>query len=1156
MATYTGNNSNNILIGQDEGDLISGLGGNDVILGNSGSDTLNGGEGNDLLVGGTGYNVVQGGAGNDLILGKSDYSLTDFLTSSSYQDAEAAVYVHLDSGLDRFGSTATSLDSNSDAGIGTDHLVNVDQIIGSQFNDVIVVTENYQGKHNGYYGTDQVIENGFISIEVGDGDDLITGNGTTLVDFRSADGAVTVDIANGTSYGSVDGATNVGVDSFTGVNGVRGSTHDDTLIGSDQEYGETFDGNEGNDFIDGGHGGDDAVSYRTAGNGIYADFSGGAIGEGTIQDGYGTVDTVINIENVLASQHDDTIIMDDGNNWVAGRSGNDTIYAGGGSDRVYGGEGNDLLNGGDGNDILAGGDGFNRYVGGAGNDYIVGGSSGDGDRAEYSDATSGINVNLTGLQASTVTGDASVGTDTLTNVEVILGSSHDDNFVADSSFSSEFGAFNSFEGADGDDTIQGNGATRASYHSADGAVTVDLEAGTGAGSVGGATNVGQDTFLGGVNAIQGSAHDDTLLGSSADNESFRGEVGNDLIDGRGGIGDEANYINSSNGIEVTMDTVVAGSGTVADGFGTIDTLINIEDIVGSDHSDIITMGAGDNNVSGRDGNDIIEGGLGNDTLEGGDGNDTLYGGMGNDTLMGGDGFDRYIGGAGNDTFIGGNSGSLQGADVADYTDANGRVIVRLSGEVGSMQSGVMTLPGYYVPPSFDTLDSIEIIRGSEYNDFFMADASFRGEFGAFNEFEGGAGNDTIIGNGSTRASYVGANGSVIVDLASGTGTGTPDGATNVGTDTFYGGVNAIRGSQHDDQLFGTDGEQAETFRGEAGADIIDGRGGDHDRIDYNNSTSGIVANLSEAGLNGLPSGTVLDGFGTVDTVINIEEVRGSHHDDTIIMNEGNNVAIGSTGNDLLSMRGGDDIADGGIGNDTIYGGSGSDTLTGGAGDDMVRGGTGDDAIIAGVSAFDAQTESDDGDDVYLGAEGTDTVDYSGIATGNVEVDLSSSSSGIASGSAIGTDVLIDIENVIGTGGDDTFLGRAGVNNSFSGGEGHDFLYGNIGSDTLTGGAGYDTFEYRSAEEGGDVITDFETGIDRITLSQDGFGFENTGALSEENFLTVEEMPATLDTDSPVFIFDTTSNQLWVDVNGGSTEDAELLATFETGVPVITDFEIV
>ena len=56
----------------------------------------------------------------------------------------------------------------------------------------------------------------------------------------------------------------------------------------------------------------------------------------------------------------------------------------------------------------------------------------------------------------------------------------------------------------------------------------------------GDSSVGTDHFTG-VNAVQASMFDDTLLGG-ATNDTFTGLGGNDLIDGRGGF-DTASYNN-------------------------------------------------------------------------------------------------------------------------------------------------------------------------------------------------------------------------------------------------------------------------------------------------------------------------------------------------------------------------------------------------------------------------------------------------------------------------------------------------------------------------------------------------------------------------------------------------------------------------------------
>ena len=69
MATITGDNSGNVLVGTNAGDVINANGGNDLVLGGNGNDTIDGGSGNDLLSGGNGNDTIDGGSGTDLVSG-------------------------------------------------------------------------------------------------------------------------------------------------------------------------------------------------------------------------------------------------------------------------------------------------------------------------------------------------------------------------------------------------------------------------------------------------------------------------------------------------------------------------------------------------------------------------------------------------------------------------------------------------------------------------------------------------------------------------------------------------------------------------------------------------------------------------------------------------------------------------------------------------------------------------------------------------------------------------------------------------------------------------------------------------------------------------------------------------------------------------------
>ena len=162
---------------------------------------------------------------------------------------------------------------------------------------------------------------------------------------------------------------------------------------------------------------------------------------------------------------------------------------------------------------------------------------------------------------SSVTGDVSVGTDTLIGIDRVFGSGFDDTFTVDSTFSGTFGSFNEIEGGGGDDLIAGNGKTRVGYLNADAGVFVDLGAGTARGlDEGDAANVGTDTFEG-VRDVRGSQFGDTLVGSDGEGfENFRGMGGDDFIDGGAGDFDRADYLSSPDSVFVDLSAGIAQDG--------------------------------------------------------------------------------------------------------------------------------------------------------------------------------------------------------------------------------------------------------------------------------------------------------------------------------------------------------------------------------------------------------------------------------------------------------------------------------------------------------------------------------------------------------------------------------------------------------------------
>ncbi|MFZ2868748.1 FG-GAP-like repeat-containing protein [Zavarzinia sp.] len=113
-------------------------------------------------------------------------------------------------------------------------------------------------------------------------------------------------------------------------------------------------------------------------------------------------------------------------------------------------------------------------------------------------------------------------------------------------------------------------------------------------------------------------------------------------------------------------------------------------------------------------------------------------------------------------------------------------------------------------------------------------------------------------------------------------------------------------------------------------------------------------------------------------------------------------------------------------------GSGDDDILKGArGNDHLKGALGDDILIGGS-----------GSDILDGGAGSDTVSFAGSSAGAI-VDLAA---GTSSGTGLGNDTLIGIENVFGTGGADDISGDDGANR-LDGGAGDDILRGRGGDDT-------------------------------------------------------------------------------------------------------------
>ena len=968
--TIDGLGGNDSIDGMDGNDVLQGGAGNDTIAGDTGNDVLRGDAGDDVLYGEAGQDTLVGGAGNDTIDGGTITDTVNFsdLNWLRFDGATTGVVVNLQNGTAQDGQG------------GTDTLLNINWVTGTQFNDSI-------------RGADS---NVFEQFDGGAGNDTLDGGApvgglTARATYLSATSGVNVNLAAGTAQDGLGGT-----DTLLNISHVRGSDFDDTLTGSNTTaYTESFDGRAGNDTIDGA-GGTDEYRVDAATTGASVDLLAG-----TAADGQGGTDTLSNIENVRGSGWNDTLQGSDGANLLRGMAGHDSLLGLAGNDTLQGLDGADTLNGGAGNDTLDGG---------AITDLV---NYSDGNWVRFEGATTGVVVNL----ATGTAQDGQGGTDTLVNINWVAGTQFNDSITGNNT-----GIFEMFEGGAGNDTIdggayvQGSGA-RASYQNSTAAVNVTL-GGTGSGTASDGMG-GTDTLLN-IQQVRGSAHADVLTGSdtTAWVEVFDGRAGNDVIDGRGGI-DQIRVDGATSGTVIDLS-----AGTLQDGQGGTDTFSNIEYARGSVHNDSITGSNDANNLQGQGGNDTLAGLDGVDTLQGGDGDDVIDGGAGDDNhLSGGSGNDTVSGGVGNDFIVAGvgeaGNDSIDGGeghDIVSYT-------LQSYGSGGSWFQSSGTGTGSRTQSDgqggTDTLVNIEEVHvyGSTGSDTIIGDHGR-------NWIHGTGGNDTLTGNdGYDTFSYT---------------AGQSSGTDRI-NDFGVGGDNI--------QIQNTP-LQTTVLAGDDASGLAQGQ---------------VMVGTTASGVTRLYVGT--DSVAGADVTI---DLVGSYSAANLTVTNdawGGNIAytapaLGAptAGDDNLTGTSGNDFIDAQAGNDTVDGLGGHDNLMGNAGNDVLQGGTGFDRL-----------QGDAGDDTLDGGADADTAVYGFWGSSTGVVFTSTLATGSQADGLGGTDSLSGVEElqVFGGGGDD----------SITGGDERNFIEGGGGNDTLTGGGGVDFFGFEpgAGNLGVDRITDLSNG---------------------------------------------------------------------------------
>jgi Ca2+-binding RTX toxin-like protein len=179
--------------------------------------------------------------------------------------------------------------------------------------------------------------------------------------------------------------------------------------------------------------------------------------------------------------------------------------------------------------------------------------------------------------------------------------------------------------------------------------------------------VGDDSLVGGAgnDTLVGGLGYDTLIGGDGD-DWFVDGVGSydttytgDSLVGGDGI-DTVDYSHSLDVcmVDLTDPWYSFPNSSSSDAY--CDTLVGIENIIGSQWFDSLLGDDGANMISGGGYWDYILGRGGDDTLLGGTDNDTIYGGAGNDFIDGGTGNDVMDGGDGDDLLVGGMTDTIDG----------------------------------------------------------------------------------------------------------------------------------------------------------------------------------------------------------------------------------------------------------------------------------------------------------------------------------------------------------------------------------------------------------------------------------------------------------------------------------------------------------------
>ena len=671
---------------------------NDTLYGGPGTYIeIDGGDGNDTLYGQLAGRYVGGGSGDDTIyagLGGANYEGGGgFDVLHLTETPDVRWLVRLDGSIGSSLRAFTALEGGELAEPGKS-LQNQGGALAS--GNVGEFDVYYSGDQNDYF---ELRDKGLITVHAAGGDDFLFGkNGGDNNPSFELFGEAGDDEIRINDTGLADGGEG---DDLISID--AGSSHIVQAIGGLGD--DVLQIRSGTVRIDGGDGYDVfSAAERNPLAGLNIDLIIGTFSSNGSDRFSGSIS---GIEELIGSdEHGDILRGSNSGERLIGAGSNDVIEGRGGEDALYGGAGNDNLSGGTDDDLMHGGAGSDFIDGGSGIDTASWAFASPGNNSNELEASSfgHLNVDLLSGSAQLSRFNGGQETDTLNNIENILGGDGNDTIRGDHGINLLAGGAGNdlLDGRDGDDVLVLDGDDTAfggigndRFVIGLGDVTIDGGEGFDVldfGTLGGTITVDSvaGTYVAELEIDKPVWKNDSSTGQSNAGDIVPLSVGGATFTPQEVLEADTTFANSTNDLARTVPVdadfeieFVTELQSVSGTFTNIEQFVSgAAKLVGS------TI---DDNFMGDDGVNVFEGLQGNDIFDGGAGSDTAIftGPIANYTITRtANGFDvrDTIGSDGQDKLINGERIQFSDIGIAYDTNSSAGEVAKLLGAVFGRES--------------------------------------------------------------------------------------------------------------------------------------------------------------------------------------------------------------------------------------------------------------------------------------------------------------------------------------------------------------------------------------------------------------------------------------------------------------------------------------